>query len=65
MGDVHARRAKQFQKKSSVDLGGGPNTNIIGTKWVFCNKQDENGVMTRNKARLVAQGCNKQDESGL
>ena len=33
-----------------------PNTNIIVTKWVFCNKQDENGVATRNKARLVAQG---------
>jgi hypothetical protein len=30
-------------------------TNVIGTKWVFRNKQDENGVVTRNKARLVAQ----------
>ena len=30
--------------------------NVIGTKWVFRNKQDENGVVTRNKARLVAQG---------
>jgi hypothetical protein len=29
---------------------------MISTKWVFRNKQDENGVMTRNKARLVAQG---------
>jgi hypothetical protein len=33
-----------------------PNTNIIGTKWVFRNKQDEFGIVTRNKARLVAQG---------
>ena len=33
-----------------------PNTNIIGTKWVFHNKQDEHGVVIRNKARLVAQG---------
>jgi hypothetical protein len=24
--------------------------NIVGTKWVFCNKQDEYGVVTRNKA---------------
>ena len=30
--------------------------NIIGTKWVFRNKQDEHGVVVRNKARLVAQG---------
>jgi hypothetical protein len=24
--------------------------NIVGTTWVFCNKQDEHGVVTRNKA---------------
>jgi hypothetical protein len=29
---------------------------VIDTKWVFQNKQDEHGVITRNKARLVAQG---------
>jgi len=33
-----------------------PKQNVIGTKWVFRNKQDENGVVTRNKARLVAKG---------
>ncbi|WVZ75689.1 LOW QUALITY PROTEIN: hypothetical protein U9M48_023724 [Paspalum notatum var. saurae] len=27
-----------------------------GTKWVFKNKQGENGMVVRNKARLVAQG---------
>ena len=32
------------------------NHNVIGTKWVFKNKQDEHGQVTRNKARLVAQG---------
>jgi hypothetical protein len=30
--------------------------NIIGTKWVFRNKQDEDGQVVHNKARLVAQG---------
>nr|AAM08642.1 Putative copia-type pol polyprotein [Oryza sativa Japonica Group] len=30
--------------------------NVIGTKWIFRNKQDEAGVVIRNKARLVAQG---------
>ena len=33
-----------------------PKQNVIGTKWVFHNKQDEHGVVTRNKTRLVAQG---------
>jgi hypothetical protein len=30
--------------------------NVIGTKWVYKNKSDEQGVVTKNKARLVAQG---------
>ncbi|GJY95950.1 retrovirus-related pol polyprotein from transposon TNT 1-94 [Tanacetum coccineum] len=34
---------------------------IIGTKWVFRNKLDENGIISRNKARLVAQGYNQQE----
>jgi hypothetical protein len=31
-------------------------TRIIGTKWVFRNKQDDQGVIVRNNARLVAKG---------
>ncbi|GJZ17848.1 retrovirus-related pol polyprotein from transposon TNT 1-94 [Tanacetum coccineum] len=34
---------------------------IIGTKWIYRNKLDENGVVSRNKARLVAQGYNQQE----
>ena len=30
--------------------------NVIGTKWVFRNKQDQDRIVVRNKARLVAQG---------
>jgi hypothetical protein len=33
-----------------------PNQNVVGTKWVFHNKQDEHGMVIRNKARLVAKG---------
>ncbi|WVZ85245.1 hypothetical protein U9M48_032192, partial [Paspalum notatum var. saurae] len=29
---------------------------VIGTKWVFGNKQDDEGNIVRNKARLVAKG---------
>jgi hypothetical protein len=30
--------------------------NVIGTKWVFKNKQDEHDIVIRSKARLVVQG---------
>jgi hypothetical protein len=30
--------------------------NVIGTKWGFKNKQEEDGEIVRNKARLVAEG---------
>jgi hypothetical protein len=33
-----------------------PNQNVVGTKWVFLNKKDEHGVVTMNKAWLVAKG---------
>jgi hypothetical protein len=45
-----------FKRNQVWTLVERPKTNVIGTKWVFHNKQDENGVVTRNKARLVAQG---------
>nr|GEY34921.1 retrotransposon protein [Tanacetum cinerariifolium] len=37
------------------------NVTVIGTKWVFRNKLDENGIVSQNKARLVAQGYNQQE----
>jgi hypothetical protein len=38
-----------------------PNCHPIGTKWVFKNKQGEDGVVVRNKARLVAQGFSQKE----
>ncbi|GKE22060.1 retrovirus-related pol polyprotein from transposon TNT 1-94 [Tanacetum coccineum] len=37
------------------------NMTIIGTKWVFRDKLYEDGVVSQNKARLVAQGYNQQE----
>src|SRR6185436_658663 len=52
----------KFTRNEVWSLVERPKQNIIGTKWVFRNKQDEHGVVIRNKARLVAQGY-KQIES--
>ena len=47
----------QFQRNDVWDLvAKPPKKNIIGTKWVFRNKLNEQGEVVRNKARLVAQG---------
>jgi hypothetical protein len=38
-----------------------PECRLIGTKWVFKNKQSEDRVVVRNKTRLVAQEfCQKE-----
>ena len=37
------------------------NKTIIGTKWVFRNKMDENEIVIRNKARLFAQGFRQEE----
>jgi hypothetical protein len=45
-----------FKRNEVWSLVPRPKQNVVGTKWVFRNKQDEHGVVTRNKARLVANG---------
>ena len=50
---------QQFELNNVWELVKHPNPckhNIIGTNWIYRNKQDENGLVVRNKARLVAQG---------
>ena len=47
-----------FERNQVWDLVPRPKEehNVIGTKWIFKNKQDTNGIVVRNKGRLVAQG---------
>ncbi|KAK1569056.1 hypothetical protein Q3G72_032065 [Acer saccharum] len=47
----------QFERNEVWTLIPRPKTtNVIGTKWIYRNKSNENGNIVRNKARLVAQG---------
>jgi hypothetical protein len=47
----------QIEKNKTRELVPRPlNKNVIGAKWVFINKMDEAGKITRNKARLVLLG---------
>jgi hypothetical protein len=45
-----------FKRNKVCSLVERPKQNVLGTKWVFRNKQDEFGVVTRNKTILVAKG---------
>jgi hypothetical protein len=45
-----------FKRNEVWSLVPRPKQNVVGTKWVFHNKQDEHEVVTRNKAQLVAKG---------
>nr|GEX05167.1 retrovirus-related Pol polyprotein from transposon TNT 1-94 [Tanacetum cinerariifolium] len=38
---------------------------VIGTKWVFRKKLDKNGIVSRNKARLVAQEDSKPTKTSM
>ncbi|KAL2340625.1 hypothetical protein Fmac_008565 [Flemingia macrophylla] len=52
----------QFERNQVWDLVHEPKHHpVLGTKWVFRNKLDENGFIIRNKARLVAKGYNQEE----
>ena len=55
-------KLNQFERNEVWKLVPRPSDHlVIGTKWVFRNKQDENGIVVRNKARLVAKGFNQEE----
>jgi len=52
----------QFERNKVWHLVPRPeNKSIIDTKWMFQNKLDEFGIVTRNKTRLVIQGYNQEE----
>ncbi|KAI3827948.1 hypothetical protein L1987_02037 [Smallanthus sonchifolius] len=60
--DANQEELLQFKRQDVwklVDLP--PGKYAIGTRWVFRNKQDERGIVVKNKARLVAQGYTQEE----
>ncbi|XP_073063933.1 uncharacterized protein [Primulina eburnea] len=54
----------QFERSKVWHLVPRPNnTHVIGTRWVFRNKMDENGLIIRNMARIVAQDYRQELEA--
>ena len=48
-------KLNQFVRNGVWELAPRPkNVQVIGTKWIFKNKTDEDGEIIRNKSRLVA-----------
>lgn len=56
------KELEQIEKNNTWELVPRPeDKNIIGTKWIFKNKLNENGDVIRNKARLVCKGYSQQE----
>jgi hypothetical protein len=53
------KELNNFTRNEVCHLIPRPNQNVVGTKWVFRNKQDEHGVMTRNKLDLLPKDIHK------
>ena len=52
----------EFERNKVWHLMPRPNNrSIVGTKWVFRNKTGSNGIITRNKARLISKGYSHQE----
>ncbi|GJZ23009.1 retrovirus-related pol polyprotein from transposon TNT 1-94 [Tanacetum coccineum] len=56
------KELNQFERNNVWTLVPKPHgKTIIGTKWIWKNKMDENGIVNKNKTRLVAQGYNQHE----
>lgn len=52
----------QIEKNNTQTLVPRPvNKNVIGTKWVYMNKLNEDGVVVHKKARLVCKGYAQEE----
>ncbi|GKA78242.1 retrovirus-related pol polyprotein from transposon TNT 1-94 [Tanacetum coccineum] len=60
--DAMQEELNQFYRNKVWTLVPLPHGKIaIGSKWVFRNKKNEHGIVTKNKARLVAQGYSQEE----
>ncbi|XP_073121349.1 uncharacterized protein [Henckelia pumila] len=60
--DAMQEELNQFTRNAVWDLVPRPtHQSVIGTRWVFRNKLNEEGTVVRNKARLVAQGYRQEE----
>ncbi|GJW07180.1 retrovirus-related pol polyprotein from transposon TNT 1-94 [Tanacetum coccineum] len=60
--DVMQEELNQFHRNKFLTLVPVPYRKIaICSKWVFRNKKDKHGIITKNKARLVAQGYSQKE----
>jgi hypothetical protein len=53
---VMQEELNNFKRNEVCSLVPHPKQNVVGTKWVFRNKQDESGAVTKNEVRLVEKG---------
>ena len=61
MDDCYAKRVKSIWKNEIWELVPRPlNQSVMDTKWIFINKMNQNGIIVRNKSKLVAKGFNQE-----
>nr|GEV22685.1 retrovirus-related Pol polyprotein from transposon TNT 1-94 [Tanacetum cinerariifolium] len=60
---IYQEKEDNVNITNNVNVSGinGVNCWAIGTKWIFQNKNDERGIVIRNKARVVAQGHTQKE----